>query len=101
MEENETKQLSSHPSNFVSSEEPITFTRPHSKLNGEGMQFHFFMFSVFNRLLFVLEAFKRALRWALWYQHLFPKDLIPLFEEKWNGKMAIPIHDPILNNPFT
>lgn len=90
MEENETKQLSSHPSHFVSSEEPITFTRPHSKLNGEGIQFHFFMFNVFNRFLFVLEAFKRALRWAMWYQHLFLNDLIPLFEEKWNGKMAIP-----------
>ena len=62
MKENETKQLSSHPSNFVSSEELITFTRPHWKLNGEGIQFHFFMFSVFNRLLFVLEAFNRALR---------------------------------------
>ena len=62
MEENETKQLSSHPPHFVSSQEPITLTRPHSKLNGEGIQFYFFMFSVFNRLLFVLEAFKRALR---------------------------------------
>ena len=74
MEENETKQLSSHLPHFVSSQEQITF--------GEGIQFHFFMFSVFNRLLFVLKAFKRALRRAMRYQHLFPKDLIPLFEEK-------------------
>ena len=62
MEENETEQLSSHPPHFVSSQEPIILTRPHSKLNGEGIQFHFFTFSVFNRLLFVMEAFKMALR---------------------------------------
>ena len=65
--------------------------------NGEGIQFHFFIFSVFNRWLFVLETFKRALTWATWYQHLFPKDLIPLFEEKWNGKWPSK-HDRILNH---